>query len=246
MIPLRPAVTGELREIDFGRTRLSYELVTSATMSLAISVYPDLRIRVVVPHGVDPQQVDARVRKRGQWIIKQMEFFRQFLPHPVARRYVSGETHYYLGRQYRLKVTQVESQEPVLLKGGYIQVHTPDRNDSEDIRRRLDTWYRARAKAVFRFHLDRCLKRLEKHGIRSVPMRVQRMRGRWGSYTPSGTIILNLDLIKAPSHCIEYVIIHELCHTKIPSHGPDFEHLLTRCLPDWRKRKERLEQTVVT
>ncbi len=246
MIELRPAMTGQVREVSFGRVPFRYELLTSDTANLSITVYPDLRIRATAPEGADPEEVDKRVRRRGDWIVRQMEFFRQFLPHPADRRYVSGETHYYLGRQYRLKVEHRNGTASVLLKGGYIHVSTPEKNQPLVIREMLENWYRSRAKALFHEHMQRCLQKTAKYGINDAPMRIQKMNSRWGSFTPSGTIILNLSLIKAPVQCIDYVIIHELCHTKIPSHGPDFEHLLTRCLPDWRKRKARLEQTVIT
>jgi predicted metal-dependent hydrolase len=151
-----------------------------------------------------------------------------------------------LGRQYRLKVQGCDGSASVLLKGGYIQVSTSEKNQPLTARELLENWYRSRAKALFHEHMQRCQHKTVKHGIKDAPIRIQKMNSRWGSFTPSGTIILNLSLIKAPVQCIDYVIIHELCHTKIRCHGPDFEHLLTRCLPDWRKRKARLEQTVIT
>lgn len=238
--------SGERRQVKFGSQTLQYELTLAASDSLSITVYPDLRIVVKAPGTRSPEQVDERVRRRGNWIVKQMEYFRQFLPLPTDRRYVSGETHFYLGRQYRLKVVQADAEASAALKGRYLFVQAPNKSDTEAIKTTLDEWYRQRAREQFARHMDRCLKTVSKHGIPAPHLRIQRMKKRWGSYTSSGTIILNLDLIKTPVHCIDYVIIHELCHAKHPHHGPQFENLLTRCLPDWRKRKERLEQAVIT
>lgn len=77
-------------------------------------------------------------------------------------------------------------------------------------------------------------------------MRLLKMPKRWGSASPSGRIALNPELIHMSSRCIEYVITHEICHLKHPNHGPAFIRLLVSLLPDWRQRKERLEQAELT
>ena len=57
--------------------------------------------------------------------------------------------------------------------------------------------------------------------------------------------MLNTELAKAPIHCIDYVVVHELCHLLSPEHSPKFYRLLSRILPDWEKRKERLEKVIL-
>jgi len=71
------------------------------------------------------------------------------------------------------------------------------------------------------------------------------MVGRWGSYSNAGTITLNADLIKTPLHRIEYVMMHELCHLRVHDHSPAFFRLLSRCMPDWKERKARLDAVVL-
>jgi len=108
----------------------------------------------------------------------------------------------------------------------------------------LDVWYRERSREVFPRYLDAALERYRRLGLKSIGLQLRSMKKRWGSYTASGRILLNPELIKAPIPCIEYVIVHELCHSVVPNHGKAFVSLLTRCIPDWKKRKERLEATM--
>ena len=110
----------------------------------------------------------------------------------------------------------------------------------------LDAWYRAHAKALFPVRLAECLKICGRRDTAAEPLlTIRRMTHRWGSCTPKGRLLLNLDLILAPVTCIDYVIMHELCHLKIRDHNRAFYRLLSRIMPDWESRKERLEHLFV-
>ncbi|MBI4650813.1 M48 family metallopeptidase [Candidatus Desantisbacteria bacterium] len=253
----------------YGQKTIHFSLEQKTRKSLKISVMPDLSVKVSAPHNLSIEKVIHKVHKRGAWIIKQMDYFKSFICRggscarpkngatakatPTAypfnemppRQFISGETYYYCGRQYRLKVTSEKKQE-VKLKGKYIFVYSPRPDDKPGTRRLIHDWYRSRAEQLFDIILKRCHKQLEKYGIKLPCIDVKVMKLRWGSCIHAkGRIGLNTELIKAPSHCIEYVIMHEMCHLKYPNHTKHFYNFLSLVMPDWKKRKSRLEQVLL-
>ncbi|MBI5416694.1 M48 family metallopeptidase [Candidatus Poribacteria bacterium] len=161
------------------------------------------------------------------------------------RQFISGETHYYCGRQYRLKVIYAKKQD-VKLKGKYIFIYSFRPDERSRTKRLVHEWYRSRAEQMFDVITKRCHKHLEKYGIKLPGIDVKVMKLRWGSCIHTkGRIGLNPELIKAPSHCIEYVIVHEMCHLKYSNHTKHFYNFLFLVMPDWKKRKARLEQVVL-
>jgi len=94
-------------------------------------------------------------------------------------------------------------------------------------------------------HLDELYGKIKRYGIKEPTLKVRKMTKRWGSCTGSRAILLNIELVKAPMHCIEYVIMHELCHLLVPKHGEKFRRVLSRCMPDWERRKQRLDMVVL-
>ena len=228
--------------VTFGKKTIQFEVKYSNRRTLAIQVNPDLTVVVVAPYGTEVEPIKARVSKRAAWILKQQDFFEAFLPQTPPRRYVSGEACYYLGKQYRLKVVQMEETESVKLQGPYIFVRVRDKANARRIETLLTDWYRSHARTRFHTSLLKCWEVLRKYEVPLPQMRLRKMHKRWGSCSPQGVVYLNPELVKVPSHCIDYVILHELCHLKHPDHSPRFFHLLGLVLPDWKQRKARLEQ----
>jgi predicted metal-dependent hydrolase len=227
--------------LTFDKKQIAFCIERRKRKTLAITVHPDLRLEVVAPEDRSDTQVLARVEKRTRWILRQWRYFEQFLPKHPGRQYVSGETHVYLGRQYRLKVHE-RKQEDVKLTGRFLHVWVGDRANCGRIHALVDEWYRGHASRVFQQRLLLCLDRCPSLKLSSIPrLTIRKMRHRWGSCTKSGNILLNLELVKTPIHCVDYVLVHELCHLQVHNHSPAYYRLLSRCMPDWERRKARLE-----
>ena len=231
----------KLHRIRFGSECIDCVVRFGERDRLRISVHPDLQVTVDAPAGKALGDVLAKVKRRGGWIVKQRTFFEQFMPRLPEKRYVSGETFYYLGRQYRLRVAE-NQQTSVKLIGRFIRVHTRNRRDRKTVKGLVQRWYREHACAAFERRLDVCHETAKRYGIRRPQIKLRRMTRRWGSSKGRKGILLNTELVKAPVHCIDYVITHELCHLKFPNHSSGFYRLLSRCMPDWERRKARLER----
>lgn len=228
-----------VRELRAGPHRLTYSLRFGATKHLTISVHPDLTVTVTAPDGAEVQEVDRRVGRRAAWVLRHLRELETYHPLPAPRRYVGGETHLYLGRQYRLRVRP--GADSVRLSGGFLLVTTRRRRAVEHLVR---GWYRERAREVLSCRLEGLRKSASwLNGIQHR-LRLREMTKRWGSCGPAGVITLNLDLVKAPPSCIDYILAHELCHRLDMSHSKRFYALLERAVPDWRRARERLNRVV--
>jgi hypothetical protein len=228
-------------EVRWGRTTIPYRYVYAKRKTLAITVHPDLSVAVSAPEGVPPAAIRGRVRKRAPWIRTTWREFELYLPKQPPRRYISGETHRYLGRQYRLKARPARA-ESVKLERGYLSVTCPQGNHSETVKRLVQDWYQRHAERVFDERLRAWAELLKRNKILAPAIRVRRLAKRWGSCTPSGDIILNVELVKAPKDCIDYVIVHELCHLSERNHSPRFWRRMDHLMPDWKKRRALLNQ----
>jgi len=230
--------------LKYGSDNIAFEVFFIERKTLEIAVHPNARVIVKAPKGTAYDKIAARVAKRARWIKTQLNFFEKFIPRTPSRRYIGGETHLYLGRQYRLKIRKGKESD-VRLKGAYFQISTPDPRKRQIIKRLVDAWYKEHARNIFTQRLVLCFEKAKRLNVSFPDIQLRKMSRRWGSCSKSGDILLNTELIKAPLYCIDYVIMHELCHMKDHTHSHGYYRLLAKFMPDWERRKERLERAVV-
>ncbi|MFD2885975.1 M48 family metallopeptidase [Chitinophaga cymbidii] len=227
------------RFIRFGARKIDFVLQCTTRRSLTIQVRPDGMVVVNAPNSFPEDKILEKVKLKAPWILKQQEYFSRF-PVPLSpRRFVSGETHLYLGRQHKLKVVKA-TERMIKVYRGQLWVYSDDTSPTV-VKAIIGSWQKERANAVFRELFEAWLPRIKRYWKETPRLVIRKMSGRWGSCTGKGSIILNLELIKASKSCIEYVIVHELCHLVHHNHTRQFFKLLEKLLPDWRKRKQRLE-----
>ncbi|WP_422368600.1 M48 family metallopeptidase [Pelagibius sp.] len=237
-------MTGEPGQVLYGEHVIAFSVVRRDRKTLEIAVEPDTSVVVAAPHDVSLEVIAERVRKRAAWVRRQQGYFIQFMPRTPERSFVAGETHLYLGRQYRLKVVPHVQANVKLIRGFIVvQSHKPRR--PAVTRELVADWYRERASIKFRERLEVSLARFpDPEAFRPKGLIVRQLEQRWGSMSPSSRLLLNRRLIQAPTDAIDYVITHELCHIEEPHHGAAFFDLLGKVMPDWQRRKERLERVM--
>lgn len=223
--------------VQFGSKQIDFKLSYSQRKTLGITITPEMEVLVKAPTNTSLEKIKEKVKKKAPWIIKQQNFFLGFYPKNPPKKFVSGESHLYLGRQYRLKVI-IGKKPQVNYKGRFIEVVTKDRSKAKAL---MKQWYRQKSKEKFAEIAEPLIQRFKKYKVEPTGLFIQDMNKRWGSCTAKGKIILNTELIKAPSACIEYVVIHELCHLIHHDHTQKFIDLQAKEMPDWEKWKRKLE-----
>jgi len=205
-----------------------------------LKVKPSGEVILTVPRHSDERDIAYVLKKRAAWIDKKIAFFEAHRD-KGEKEYVSGENVRYLGRNYRLKI--IESQEEdVKLQRGYVQIFVRHKDDFVRKKRLLKQWYLQKADYHFHKAMEKYQPLVQKEIDR---ISIREMKTRWGSCNSSkGYINLNLKLIEKPTECIEYVVFHELVHLVHADHSRRFYAYLDLFMPDWKKRKERLESTM--
>lgn len=216
-----------------------YELFYTDRKTLGIKVYPDTSVKVFAPIDTDLPIIEQHLKAKRKWIEKQQRSFQTYLPKTPPRQYIGGESFLYLGKQYMLKI-EPSTAEEVKLYQGRLVVKTLN-PEATHIKKLLQQWYIARATILFNKLFEEQFYLFKRFGLEKPILQIKKMEKRWGSCTPQQKIILNPELIKAPIVCINYVILHELCHLVHHNHSQAFYQLLESFMPDWQKYKQLLE-----
>lgn len=217
--------------------QLDCEIVRSRRKTVAIQIYPDKRIELKVPLLCNIDNVEPFLEKHYRWIFKRLD-----APIPLKtepKRYVDGELHYFLGRQYPLKII-ISPENNVTLQDDTLTVYAKY-DVQELIETLLEKWYLSQARRVFQEISIPLMKQMEKYNVFPKSFTIKKMKTRWGSCSTKGSISLNLDLIKLPEQCIKEVILHELCHLVHFNHSKEFYALMTAEMPDWKIWKKELK-----
>ncbi|MFO7626919.1 MAG: SprT family zinc-dependent metalloprotease [Candidatus Fermentibacteraceae bacterium] len=216
------------------------EVVFEPRKRITIRIRPDGRVRVTAPLSAEKGFVQKVLLEKSRWIARHLE--RLAVAPPIPTIYKPGAMHYFLGSPFTL--VAVRANRPgVALEDGRLLVSSPAPEDPEALETALRRWYRKQAEPIIGERLSVWSPRLPL--LPDHEVRFRWMRSRWGSCSRSNALVFNTQLVKAPLSCIDYVVVHELCHTIHHDHGPGFKHLLDTVMPDWKATADRLKNLPV-
>lgn len=221
---------------------IPFHFCRSRRRSLGLTVKRDRSVWVRVPLATTREEVGAFVLRKAGWI---RTVWQRLESRPLKNDSEprNGGLILYQGEEYPLRVEQGRD-EAVAFWGGELLLRTGGVSSPDRLAGLIDGWYRERAVELFPERLVACHRAMAREGLPLPALVIRSMTSRWGSYSRrTGRICLNLNLIRAPLSCLDYVIIHELCHMKELNHGPRFWKLVSRYVPDHLELRRRLRQS---
>ena len=217
---------------------LTVDVVRKDIKNLYIKIYPpDGRVRIISPHRLDDATIRKFVIAKKNWIEKKRDKY-QSQPAIYLKEYKSGEIHYYKGDRFLLNVIYKRGTPKVVVRDNYLDLYIKYGSIAEQRERVLASWYRQQLKA----ELPQLIAKWEKVvGVKINDWGVKKMKTRWGTCnTQAKRIWLNLELIKKPHYCLEYVVVHELVHLLERGHGDRFQAYMSQFMPEWRTYEKYL------
>lgn len=223
----------------YGDHEYQYHLIQEDRKTVRLTVYPNLNIVLYTPLEYPTAKIEVFLKRKYVWLTAQIKDLKRLQRDNSGKEYLSGESVLYLGRQYKLIVEQ-SNKDLVKFENGQVIIETTGEvDDSEQNRVLLENWYMERAESVLKKRYKEMLKKFNYDFIPDLALR--KMKKRWGSFLSQKKVLLNPELIKASKECIDYVIIHELCHMKHQDHSKAYYRFLSSKCPNWKAVKDQLE-----
>ena len=226
-------------------SNISVDVVRKDIKNMHLAVYPPTgRVRIAAPLNVNDEAVRLSAISKIAWIRKhQRNFVAQDRQSP--REYKQRESHYFQGKRYLLRITEQEAPARVELKTKtYIDLFVRPNSTTEQKQTALNEWYRAELKKLSPELLEKWENKI---GVKVSAWQVKQMKTKWGTCNiEEKRIWVNLELAKKPSHCLEYIIVHEMLHLLERHHNERFMALMEKYVPQWKFFKEELNRLPVS
>ena len=239
------------RSFNIKGRQINCEIKRSRRRTVALYVHPDKSVEIRMPLLFSVDEIEPFLIKHSRWLFNRLDLPEKKPVEP--KKFVSGELHYFLGKQYPIEIVAsdknsvVFDNEKIVIRqrvnkstGQQVNL-SKSVSASKSVSDLLDRWYLEQAKRVFREISIPLVESMKKYNVAPKSFAIKKMKTRWGSCSSKGNINLNLHLIKLPEQCIKEVILHELCHLVHFNHSKDFYALMTAEMPDWKVWKKEIK-----
>lgn len=229
--------------------QINCDIKLSRRRTVALYVHPDKSVEIRMPLLFSVDEIEPFLIKHSRWLFNRLDLPEKKPIEP--KKFVSGELHYFLGKQYPIEIVASDKNSVVFDNEKIVIRQRVDKSTSQQahlsasksvsVSDLLDRWYLEQAKRVFREISIPLVESMKKYNVAPKSFAIKKMKTRWGSCSSKGNINLNLHLIKLPEQCIKEVILHELCHLVHFNHSKDFYALMTAEMPDWKVWKKEIK-----
>lgn len=229
----------EFHPIIIDGVEFLYKVLREYRKTISVSISPDKKLIIKTPIRFSKKDIEDFLQKKSKLIIKRLmkSDDREKRVTKLEDYYKDGGFAWYLGRKHKLLVDN-SKRRSVIKSDTEITIYSKNPLDAQDIRVMLDIWYLRQAERVFSERLKEMANCFA--GMRKPELRVKKMKRQWGSYIEH-IVTLNMHLIKTPPECLDYIILHELCHTYEKNHQKKFYELLESKLKNWKETDKKLK-----
>lgn len=219
---------------ELNKMTMNYKIIRSNRKTVALKVYPDGQLEVATPIDVSDEDIQKIVNKKKFWLYKTINKTKEKVSKSLKKEFISGELFGYLGKRYRLDVTDCDHR-GLKFKHNKFVLNILDKEKAEQL---FKDFYKQKSKEKLEIQVIKFAKQM---GVKYQKLKFLDMKKRWGSCTNEGNIILNFNLIKAPIYVIDYVIVHELAHLIEYNHSPRFWNIIRTQINDYKEHKSWLD-----
>ena len=230
--------------VESNGEKLYFYIQRKNVKNINLKVSIDKKVTVSIPMKMPLDKAKDFIKRKSDWIKKQQDYYNDIVEQKETLTFETGETIYLLGKQYILRITK-DCKNNININNKYIEVHVKEKfiENKEYIRKIYEKWLKNYAFGIIEESVKKYYKILKKYDIKMPKIEIRKMKTRWGSCIPmNNKIIFNLNLIKSPICCIEYVVLHELSHFQYKNHSRSFYNFITIFMPDWKERKKILDE----
>ncbi len=230
--------------VEVNGEKIEFLIERKNVKNINLKVNIDKKVTMSIPMKMPLEKAKEFIMKKANWIKKQQEFYDTFAEPKENLSFENGDTVYLLGKQYKMKLVG-DNKNNIAINNKYIEIHVKDKyiENKKYIKKVYEKWLKEYALNTFEKLILKYQDILKKYDIKILRIEIRQMKSRWGSCIPSNNkVIFNLNLIKTPMCCIEYVVLHELSHFRHQNHSKNFYNFITIFMPDWKERKKILDE----